>query len=393
MQVKQIYELMNSVSNEVLGSIDIITEDLTGVVDLGTEIFNQKAVDNYVNSLVNHIGKMVFVDRPYSGKAPTILMDNWEFGSMLQKVSVQTPEATENKSWNLEDKKEYKQDIFYKPKVSSKFFNSKVTFEVPLSITEAQVKESFSNAQQLNGFLTMLLNSIEKSLTIKLDSLIMRTINNMIGETLYADAALLGSPDGSSPLVLKNNTTARCVNLLKLYNDKFGTKLTADNCVTDKDFIRFAVYQLGIYTDRMANVSTLFNVGEMDKFTPVSDMRAVMISDFARAANAYLYAQNTHNEYLQLPTIDTVPFWQGSGKAYDFEDITKLDIKVASGKTVKVSGILAVMFDKEAVGVANMDRRVTSNYNAKAEFFNTYYKVDAGFFNDTNENFVVFFVA
>ena len=96
MEVNQIYTLMKSVSEEVLGRTDLITEDLKGVIDLGTEIFNQKAVDNYVNSLVNHIGKVVFADRPYSGKAPTILLDSWEFGSVLQKVSVQTPEATEN---------------------------------------------------------------------------------------------------------------------------------------------------------------------------------------------------------------------------------------------------------------------------------------------------------
>ena len=48
MEVKQIYTLINSVSGEVLGKTDIVTEDLTGIVDLGEEVFNQNALDNYV---------------------------------------------------------------------------------------------------------------------------------------------------------------------------------------------------------------------------------------------------------------------------------------------------------------------------------------------------------
>ena len=189
MEVKQIYAIVNSVSSEVLGKTDIVKDDLTGIVDLGTEIFNQGAVDNYVKSLVNHIGKVVFVNRPYSGKVPSVLMDAWEFGSVMEKISADVPAAEENDTWNLTDGHEYKQDVFHKPVVTAKFFNSKVTFEVPVSITERQVKESFSSAEQLNGFLSMIYNAVDKSMTIKTDALIMRTINNMVGETLKADAA------------------------------------------------------------------------------------------------------------------------------------------------------------------------------------------------------------
>ena len=80
MNVKQIYSLVNTVSGEVLGRTDLVHEDLTGVVDLGNEVFNQNAVDNYVKSLVNHIGKVVFVNRTYSGKVTSVRMDAWELG-------------------------------------------------------------------------------------------------------------------------------------------------------------------------------------------------------------------------------------------------------------------------------------------------------------------------
>jgi hypothetical protein len=396
MEVKQIYTLINSVSGEVLGRTDIVTEDLTGIVDLGKEVFNQSAVDNYVKSLVNHIGKVIFVNRPYAGKVPSVLMDAWEFGSVLEKISADVPEAEENDTWNLTDGQSYDQDVFHKPTVTAKFFNSKVTFEVPVSITERQVKESFSNAAQLNGFISMIYAAVEKSMTIKADALIMRTINNMIAETVLADAQAFGATAAGdmAEADLASASTARCVNLLKLYNDKTGasTKLTAAKAITDPDFIRFASYVMGTYADRLQSISTVFNVGGKERFTPKDMLHVVLLSDFAKAAQTYLYSDTFNRGDVLLPQAETVPFWQGSGQNYEFAITGNINIKESGGKAVKISGVLGVMFDRDALGVCNLDRRVTTNYNAKAEFFNNYYKFDAGYFNDTNENFVVFFI-
>lgn len=395
MTVKQIYELMNTVTSEVLGKTGLVAEDLSNVVDVGTTVFNASAVDNYVKTLVNHIGKVVFVNRPYSGKIPSVLMDSWEFGSVLEKVSCDTPEAEENESWDLVDGQEYKQDIFYKPTVSAKFFNSKVTFEVPMSFTERQVKESFSNAAQLNGFISMIYNAVDRSMTIKIDSLVMRTINSMIAQTLNADKTDFTGGYGTA-------STARCVNLLKLYNDKFypatgstanPDALTADKAIYDPDFIRFASYTMGVYVDRLASISTLFNVGGKDRFTDAANLHVIMLSDFAKSADVYLQSDVRHNEMTRLPNYETVPYWQGSGQNYEFDSTSAINVKIDASTTINVKGIVGVMFDRDALGVSNLDRRVTTAYNAKAEFFNNYYKFDAGYFNDTNENFVVFFVS
>lgn len=393
MEVKQIYKILTSVSNEVLGRTDIVQVDLTGIVDLGKEVFNQPAVDNYVKSLVNHIGKVIFVNRPYAGKVPSVLMDAWEFGSVLEKISAEVPEAEATETWDLKDGQNYSQDVFHKPTVTAKFFNSKVTFEVPLSITERQVKESFSNAAQLNGFISMIYAAVEKSMTIKADALIMRTINNMIAETFLADATAFGGSEGDmTEATLSSASTARCVNLLKLYKDKTGTELTAAKAITDPDFIRFASYVMGTYADRLQSISTLFNIGGKERFTPKDMLHVVLLSDFAKAAQTYLYSDTFNRGDVLLPQAETVPFWQGSGKNYEFASTGKINIKESGGKAVEISGVLGVMFDRDALGVCNLDRRVTTNYNAKAEFFNNYYKFDAGYFNDTNENFVVFFI-
>lgn len=381
MEVKQIYELVNEVTGEVLGKTDLVAEDLSNIVDVGTEIVNASAVDNYVKSLVNRIGKVIFVNRPYSGKVPSVLMDGWEFGSVLQKITAELPNATENETWELTDGEEYKQDVFYKPTVSAKFFNSKVTFEVPISITERQVKESFGSAAELNGFISMLYAAVEKSMTIKTDALVMRTINNMIVTTFDNEP---------------ENGEARAINLLQRYNTQFSKELTAAKAIFDADFVRFASYVIALFADRFGSISTLFNVGGKARFTSTDRLHIVLLSEFAKAAQTYLYSDTYHNEFVKLPQAETVPYWQGSGKGYAFDDTATIKTSKTVDETTTTtthSGILGVMFDRDALGVCNLNRRVTTAYNAKAEFFNNFYKFDAGYFNDTNENFVVFYVA
>lgn len=384
MEVKQIYTLINTVTEEVLGKSALVAEDLGNIVDVGIEIFNASAMDKYVKSLVNHIGKVVFVNRPYTGGAPSVLMDGWEYGSVLEKISSEMPEASENESWELEDGQSYDPNVFYKPIVSAKFFNKQVTFEVDRSFTEKQVKQSFSSAEQLNGFMSMLYNDIDKAMTVKIDALIMRTINNMIGETVHSD---FGSGSISA------GTGIKAVNLLYMFNQQYSKSLTAAAALTDPDFVRYAAYIIGLYSSRMRKISSLFNVGGKDRFTPADMLHVVMLADFRKAASVFLQSDTFHDELVTLPSADEVPYWQGSGTGYAFADTGKVYVKTASGDDVTVTGILGVMFDRDALGVTNLDRRVTTHYNEKAEFYNNFYKFDAGYFNDLNENFVVFFAA
>ena len=388
MDVKQVYTIVNTTTTEILGESAVVKEDFTNLVDVGKEIFSADAVDNYVGKLVDRIGKMVFVDRVYRGSVPSILMDSFEYGAIVEKISADLPEAVENESWELTDGTSYDPNVFYKPAVSAKFFNSKTTFEIDLSFTQKQVKESFTSLNEMNAFLTMLFNTVDKSMTVKIDSLIMRTINNMTATTI-ADAYPTGATSGYGAA---GNT--RAVNLLALYNAQFpDATLTVDECLTSPEFIRFASMQMAVRIDRMSRISTLFNMGGAARFTPADELHVVMLTDFKAAANAYLQSDTFHNEFTALPKAETVPFWQGSGVDYGFGSVSALNVKTAGGTDVSVSGVLAVMFDTEACGVSNPDKRVTTNYNPKAEFYTNFYKFDAGYFNDENENFVVFFVA
>lgn len=379
MKVTQLKDIVNSATSEVLGKTDVVNDDLSNLVDVGNEIFNSDNVDNYVKKLIDRIGQVIFVNRLYAGGVPSVLMDSWEYGSVVEKISADMPEADENDSWNLQDGQTYSQDTFYQPKVSAKFFNSKVTFDVKLSFTTEQVKESFSNVNELNGFISMLETGVKNSMTVKLDGLIMRTINNMTGQ-------ILNSANGLQK-----------VNLLTEYNAVSGQTLTANKALMDKDFLKFASLTIKKYQARITKMSTLFNAGGKARFTTTDNLHTVLLSDFADSAEVYLLSDTYHNDTVSLPNHETVPYWQGSGKSYAFDDVSKIDVKIDAGnktpKQVTQTGILGVMFDTNALGVSNLNQRTTTSYNARAEFYTNYYKMDAGYFNDLNENFVVFYIA
>ena len=376
MEIKQVYQFVNDAVSEVIGDTAIVAEDLSNVVDIGTAIFNASAFDAYVKSLVNHIGKVIFVNRPYRGAAPSVLMDAWEYGSVVEKIHSEMPEAVENESWDLVDGQSYDPHVFHQPVVEAKFFNKMTTFEIDASITERQVKQSFSSATQLNAFVSMIFNEIEKALTVRNDALIMRTINNMIVETA------------------KDSNGNRAINLLSKFNQQYTQSLTAAQAIVNPDFIRYAAYQIALYTDRLTRMSTLFNVGGKQRFTPKDLQHIVMLSEFRAAADVFLQSGTFHDEYTKLVNAETVPFWQGSGTDYAFASTGKINAKPASGGDAQeVTGVLGCIFDRDALGVMNNNQRVTTQWNAKAEFTNYFYKKDARYFNDLNENFVYFYVA
>ena len=388
MKVEQVYNIVNTLTQEYIGGETLVQEDLSNIVDIGSETINLDNLDKYVRSLIDQIGKILFVNRPYAGAVPSLYMDGWEYGAILEKITYDNlPEAEENETWELENGRSYDPNIFTKPQVSAKFFSKKVTFDIPMSFAERQVKTAFQNATQLNSFFSMIETAIGNSMTVKVDALAMRALNYMIA------------------LTINSGDANRAVNLLSMYNTAYSKSLTAAKAISDPDFIRYASYIMGLYQNRLTRMSKLFNDGGKERFTPDDRRSVILLAEFVSAANIYLQSDTFHNEFVKLPQADTVPYWQGSGLTYDFASTSKINVQVnvdevdqESGDTIRrkvnveQSGILGVMFDRYAVGVANLDRRVTANYNGRAEFFNNWYKFDAGYFNDPNENFIVFYV-
>ena len=386
MEMNQIYGIINTVSQEVLGESVLVQEDLGNIVDVGTAVFDNNSFDKFVRSLVDHIGRVVFVDRVYRGRVPSIVRDVWEYGAVLEKLACKLPEAQESESWELQSGTSYDPNVFIAPVVTAHFYNKKVTFEIQISIVERQFRSAFSSGSQAASFIAMIFNAIENSMTIKLDALIMRTICNMIGETVYDDFGANAITGGSG---------VKAVNVLYLYNQTVAEAdaLTAANCMQSPAFLRFASNLMKMYKDRLAVESTLFNIDGEPRFTPADRLHFVVLSEFAAGVESYLQSDTFHDEMVALPEYESVPFWQGSGTGYAFTDTGKVYVTTASNHAETVTGVLGIMFDSDAAAVCNMDRRTTSQYNAKGEFTNNFFKMDCQYLNSLQENFVVFFAA
>lgn len=377
MKVEQIADIVNQTTAEVTGEAPLEEIDLNRVVETGAEIVdNDKLIDNYVKSLIDHIGKVVFVNRPYAGSTPSVLMESWEYGAILEKITYDgLPEAEENDSWDLEDGKSYDPNIFYKPQVSAKFYSDRKTFEVPMSFAQRQVKSAFSNVAQLQAFFSMIETAIGNGMTVKMDSLVRLTLANAIA-TIYANRA-------TNPV--------QYYALVARYNAATGSSLEKAHALVDEDFCRWASTEMKKVIKRMRNLSTLFNKGEKHRFTAKDRLHLILHSDFSAAAEAYLYSDTYHEEFVKLPDAEEVSYWQGTGTTFDWADTSKIVvIPEGNQEVVTVEDIVGIAWDRDALGVSNLDRRVTTNWNAKAEFTNNWYKFDAGYFNDFNENIVVF---
>lgn len=285
------------------------------------------------------------------------------------------PDAVENDSWKLTSGQSYDPFVFTAPDVQSKFYDSKVTYEVQMSFTEMQVKSAFNSPAEMNSFFAMIENRIRFKLTLSNDILKTRTINNLIAEKIHS----------------QNNV----VNLLTMYNAEFTKTLTASHALMDRDFLRYAIGKIKEYIKYIQRPSTLFNDGGYTTFTPESDMKMVLLSRFVNTAEVYLQSDTFHNDLVKLNGYSEVPYWQGSGnnENFDFSEISKINVTTASGNPVTQTGVIGTIFDKDACMICNANPRVTSIYNPKGEYWNYFYKYDASYFNDTMENCVVFIVA
>lgn len=392
MKISQVASLMNTVTSELVGDIAVLNEDLSNVVDAGKALFDNTSYDNFVRALVDRIGKVIFVERKYAGNTLALYRDTFEYGSVVEKISLtKLPDAVVNETWALEDGASYDPNVFTKSEVMAKFFDEHITFEVPLSIADKQVKSAFTSATQLNSFVSMLWDGVDKSMTLKMEGLASRTVNSFIASTLANEFSSVSDNDYSG------STGVKAINLLKLYNDQFtGSTTTKAACLYNPEFIRFASLVIRKTLSRMTKLSTLYNVGGAPRFTPSDKQHLILLSDFKAAADVYLQSDTFHEEFTALPMATEVPFWQGSGTGYALDSVGNVhcNIKVNdTDKEINISNVLGVAFDHDACGIYQQNERVTSNYNGKAEFTNYWTKYDAGAFRDENENFVVFFIA
>ena len=384
MKVKQIATILNTVINpEQIGETAVVNEDLSNIVDVGKTLtaagtFGEN-FDNFTKALIDQVGKVVFVDRVYTAQGPNLLRDSWEYGSVLQKVRCDLPDADDNKTWSLADLANgstVDPFVITKPTVKAKYFNSKTTFEVPITLAEEQVKEAFKSPSDMNRFMSMIENRVLMKRALCTEAMSKRTLNNLIAQKIHA----------------KSNV----VNLLKDYNTAYTKTLTAATCLSDPDFLKYCAKTIMMYKKYIGEASMLYNNDGYVTFTPEDRLEFTVLSEFSKDLQVYMYADTYNKEFVQLDGYSEVAYWQGSGTNNAFNEISKIDVKALTADgtefTVSQTGVVAVMYDRDAAAICNENARVTSIYNPKAEYWNYFYKYDCAYMNDTAENCIVFII-
>lgn len=378
MTVTQMADILNTVTSAMLGEQAVPTVDLTNVVDVGKAIQNLDSWQNkIINGLVNQIGKVHFVDRVYEGDVPSLFMDSWQYGSIMAKYQTELPETTKNPAWELKDGTIYSEDMYLNPPARAKFWNKMDTAMVQNSIPDYQLMDSFKDQYEMASFISMLQNAVYNKLALDNQAMVYSCLSHLIGETIASGQA------------------TQKYNLLSMYNNQFGTSITAADALYNKAFLRYCVIVMQRVASRMGNYSMLFNTGEKKRFTPASRLKTVMHTDFKSSFGVYLYnAENQYStDYLSLVKADTVPYWIASGTDYSFAETSKVAGTSDAGHSYSQTGVVAIMFDEWAAGVANIRARTDTKYNVAANFTNYWHKRDGRYFNDLDENAVVFYIA
>lgn len=406
MKVNQIASILNTLNETMVGTEDIFSDDLSNIVDAGKAVLDYTAAaegtnfDNYIKALIDQVGRVIFVDRTYTSQAPNLLKDSWEYGSIMMKVRAELTDARDNTTWELGDIPDgagagydWEQGtnpkvqvipsrldpfILSKPTVTAKFYNKKATYEVTISLVDYQLREAFRSAAEMSRFIAMLENRIRVKRTLCTDALIMATLRNLVGYKI---------------------ASGKAINLLPLYNATIpgATPITAADFFTNPDAIRFANKTISLYKKYMTAASTLYNEGDYVTYTPEDRLKAVFLAEYVKDAEVYLYSDTFNKEFVELDGYSEVSYWQGTGTDGSLASRSTIMGTFIGNNENKVNGgidgVIAVLFDEEAAAVCCEHDRVTSQYNGRGEYTNYFYKWDANYMNDMEENCMVFYVS
>ena len=388
MKVNQISGLLNSVFGEVLGDTGLISEDLSNLVSAGTVITSSTDFgdnfDNYAKAIVDKVGKTIFADRIYRAKDLGIWRDYFEYGSVLEKIRVDVGEYEDNCEWDLTKMGttglDYNEKIqnhieelfkFVPANVQAKYFNLKTTFKTVISITRKQLKSAFDSASSMARFIGMIENRILSKMEIAKEELQRRAIGNFIGTKIA--------------------TSSNVVDLKAAFEAAGGAVITSlSAALQNADFLRFAAKRITMDREFMTQPSKIYNDGQFYSHTPVEDSRLIVLSDLDAGLKFNLYGDTYNEEFVKLDNYKTIPFWQGTGTDMGLAARSALKITTSGGQTVDKSGIIGILFDRDGIMDCNEDPEVRSQYNADGNFTNFFYCYDASFYNDFDENGIIY---
>lgn len=376
MEVNQIYELANSIASQAIGKSAITVTDTASLVALGEQVLSSRDnVENFTNQLILRIGRTIISYRDYSNNLAPIMMDSMQWGAIVQKLDGEMPDIIEDEAWNLEDGKSVDMYIVSKPKLYQNFFCKRTTYSAMLTIWKKNLKDAFLSEQAMAAFVNSLYGRVRNKLELVSENLAKLTIDNFIA------------------LIYSNNVATQKVHLLTEYNAVAGTAITNPmQALYDESVLRFSVGRMLLTSKALQTMSTLYNGGGRERFTPKNKQIFIMNNMFdVNMATQVQYAAYNETK-VSINSSMTLPYWQSP------DNPLQINLQVKTGGTedsavenVVVDNVLGVIFDRDALGTFRKETEVeTTPLNARGLYTNTFWHEDQMYFNDINENGVIF---
>lgn len=394
MKVNQISSMLNEVFGGILGEDGLFAADLSNVVDAGrvitgsTDVFGDN-FDNYAGKIIDKVGRTVFWDRVYTAEDLGLWRDSFEYGSVLEKIRCEVGDYSDNCEWKLTDGSgngtpDYNDSIsdhiqemfkFYPATVQAKYFNAKTTFKTTISITRRQLKSAFNSAADLARFIGMIEQRVRTKMEISKNQLQKMVIANLIGEHIAQGKQV--------------------IDLAAMYRTETGTQAGGfADAMINKDKCRYIAQKMTFFREMMAEPSKLYSAtGTFYNHTPVELSRLIVLADLDSGLKFNVYGDTYNEEFVKLNNYKTVPFWQTSGDSIGADSVSDrsgINVTTSNGNVVVRNNILGVLFDRDAAMICNEAPDVRTQYNPDGNFTNFFYCADCSYYNDFDENCIVF---
>ena len=371
MTTEQIYTLVNEVNAEAFGANALSVVDTSTLISLGNTVLSSSTnTEAFLNTLAQRIGRTILRFRDYRNKLGDMVLNDFEYGAILQKIKVIMPVAEEDQSYDLIDGQTVDHYEISKPQVDQKLFVTRTPYQFKITIQREHLKEAFLSEAAMGGFIGVIFGEVRNAIEVSLENLGRVTLATAIAETIG---------------------TAREIKLVTGYNTDVNpaTPLTPGDVsvLNDDDFMRYAIYRMNNIKDAIQDMGQLYNDGTMDTFTPAEDLRFRVLSMFQRKLETVTQYAAFHNELVDFDgEYSVLNFWQAQ------QSPMAINIKKPSdGTATACDCVVALMHDRDAMGVYKIDEVVsTTPMNSAGLYYNTYYHEKQLRFIDLSENFVSF---
>ena len=371
MDTNQIYALVNDTVAQAIGRTDVTRLDTEGLISVGNVVLSSSAnTEAFLNTLAQRIGRTIYRFRDYNNKFRDMVVTDFQWGCILQKIKVKMPDSVSDPSFSLTNGESVDHYTVAKPEVTQKLFVTRTPYMFKITIQRDTLREAFISPDAMGSFIALIFGEVRNAIELALENLGRLTLCGAMSEISQSTQIVR--------LVTDYNTERNLVG---------DDALTASTAIYNADFLRFAIYKINTTIDMMQDMSTLFNDGTVPTFTNKENMKIRILSGFQRRLETVVEYASFHDQFTSVDgSYSTINFWQGE-KAPSNVSVKK----PSNGDAFTEDYVVACIHDRDSFGIYQIDETVlTTPVNAAGQYYNQFWHEKQGRFVDTSENMVIF---